>query len=100
MPAQNRGAALARLRLAGAQDEAFVNNNAIGVATVRDASEVLVRRVERERHIRAELLQPGLAEGTGAIRVGQAADRGEVAGLTAEPTLATRPTISWPGTIG
>ena len=34
-----------------------------------------------EGHVRAELLEAGLALGAGAVRVDQAADRGEVAGL-------------------
>ena len=42
---------------------------------------VLVRGVVGERQVRAELLEPGLAFGTGAVGVDQAADRGEVARL-------------------
>ena len=37
--------------------------------------------VEGEGHVRAELLEAGLALGAGAVRVDHAADRGEVAGL-------------------
>src|SRR5438874_2357173 len=40
-----------------AQNEAFVNNDAFGVAAVGHASEVVVRRVEGENHVRAELLK-------------------------------------------
>ena len=64
-----------------AQDEAFVDDDAVGVAAVGDASEVLVRGVVGERHVRAELLKARLALGAGAVRVDHAADRGEVAGL-------------------
>ena len=42
---------------------------------------VLVREVVGERHVRAELLEARFALGAGAVRVDQAADRGEVAGL-------------------
>src|SRR5574337_1098529 len=64
-----------------AQDEAFVDDDAVGVATIGDASEVLVRGVEGEGHVRAELLKAPPALGAGAVRVDQATDRGEVAGL-------------------
>ena len=45
------------------------------------AVRVLVRRVEGERQVRAELLEAGLALRAGAVRIDQAADRGEVARL-------------------
>ena len=64
-----------------AQDKAFVHDDAVGVATIGDASEVLVREVVRESHVRAELLKAGLALGTGAVGVDHAANRGKVAGL-------------------
>ena len=64
-----------------AQNEAFIDDNAIGVATIGDTSEVFVRGVEGEGKVRAELLKASLAMGTGTIRVHQAADRGEVAWL-------------------
>src|ERR1017187_1294842 len=63
------------------QNEVFIDDDAIGVATVGDASEVLVRGVEGERQVRAEILKPNLAPGAGAVRVDEAADRGELAGL-------------------
>ena len=63
------------------QDKALVDNHAIRVATVRDASEVLVRKVVRESAVPAELLKAGLAFGAGPVGVDHAADRGEVAGL-------------------
>jgi hypothetical protein len=50
-----------------AQDEPLVHDDAIGVATIGDASEVLVRGVEREDHVRAELLKAGAAFGAGAV---------------------------------
>ena len=64
-----------------AQDKTIVDDHAIGVATIGDAPEVLVRGAEGEGHVRAELLKAGLALGAGAVRVDHAADRGEVAGL-------------------
>src|ERR1035437_8524099 len=64
-----------------AQHEAFIDDDAIGVATIGDASEGLVRGVEGEGQVRAELLKAGFAPGTGTVRVDEAADRGEVAGL-------------------
>src|SRR5689334_10187865 len=44
-----------------AQDKAFVHNDAIGVATIGDASEVLVREVVGEGQFRTEILETGLA---------------------------------------
>ena len=64
-----------------AQHEAFIDDDAVGVATVGDASEVLVRGVEGEPQVRAEILKPSLAPGAGAVGVDQAADCGEVARL-------------------
>src|SRR6266481_4362425 len=46
-----------------------------------DASEVLVRRVESEDHVRAELLEAGLALWAGAVRIDHAPDRSEIARL-------------------
>src|SRR6266404_8319415 len=43
-----------------AQNEAFIDNNALGVAAVGHASEAFVRRVERKDHVRAELLKATL----------------------------------------
>ena len=63
------------------QDKALIDDDAVGIAAVGDASEVLIGRVVGERHVRAELLEAGLALGTGAIGIDHAADRGEVAGL-------------------
>src|SRR5436190_21842157 len=44
-----------------AQNEVFVDNNAIGIATVGHASEMLVRGVEGEDHVRAELFKASFA---------------------------------------
>jgi hypothetical protein len=57
------------------------DNDAIGVAAVGDAPEVLVRGVVGEHRVRAELLKAGLALGAGAVRIDHAADGGEVTGL-------------------
>src|SRR5439155_26782530 len=52
-----------------------------GVAAVGHASEVLVRGVEGEDHVRAELLEPSLALWAGTVRIDHAADRSEIPGL-------------------
>src|SRR6266480_6800365 len=71
-----------KIKIGGdAQDEAFVNDDAFGVAAVGHASEVFVRRVEGEDHVRAELLKASLALWAGAVRIDHAANRGEVPGL-------------------
>src|SRR6266446_1819852 len=57
------------------QNEMFIDNDAFGVAAVGHASEMLVRRVEREDHVRAELLKAGLALWASAVRIDHAADR-------------------------
>ena len=77
---QRRGSGEIEVR-GDAQDEALVDDDAVGVAAVGDAAEVLVRGVVGERHVRAELLEAGLALGAGAVGIDHAADRGEVAGL-------------------
>src|SRR3989454_11295213 len=64
-----------------AQDEAFVDDDAVGVATVGHTSEVLVRGVEGECQVWAELLKASTALRTCAVGVHEAADRGKVAGL-------------------
>src|SRR6266567_421953 len=62
-----------------AQNEVFVDNDTFGVAAIGYASKMFVRRIEGEDHVRAELLEAGLALRAGAVRVDHAADRGEVA---------------------
>src|SRR6266487_3232840 len=64
-----------------AQDKVFIDDDAFGVATVGHAPKVLVRRVEGEDHVRAELLKASLALWAGAVRIDHAADRDQVAGL-------------------
>src|SRR5438132_14003132 len=61
------------------QDEVFIDDDVFGVATVGHASEVLVRRVEGEDHVRAELLKASLALWAGAVRIDHATDRSEIA---------------------
>src|SRR2546426_11069854 len=63
-----------------AQDEAFIDNNAVGVATVGDASKMLVRRVEGQDHVRAELFKASFAVRAGSVRVDHATHRGKIAG--------------------
>ena len=61
-----------------AQNEVFVDDDALRISTIGNAPEVLVRGVEGEGLVRAELLKSILAVGAGAVRVDQAADCGEV----------------------
>ena len=63
------------------EHELLVNNDAVGVSAVSDAPEMFVRKVIRENKVRAELFLAGLAFGTGAIGVDQAANGRKVAGL-------------------
>src|SRR6266496_6246794 len=62
-----------------AQDEALVDDHAVGVTTVSDAPEMLVPRVVGEGSAGAELLEARLALGAGAVGIDQAADAGEIA---------------------
>src|SRR5437879_5684188 len=48
------------------QNEMFIDDDAFAVAAVGHASEVLVRRIESEDHVRAELLETSLALWAGA----------------------------------
>src|SRR6266446_2582067 len=64
-----------------AQNEVFIDDDAFRVAAVGHASEVLIRRVESEDHVRAELLEAGLALRAGAVRIDHAPDRSEIARL-------------------
>src|SRR5579872_1008135 len=63
------------------QNEALIDDNAVGIAAVSDAPEVLVGRVVGQGDVGTELLEPGLALGTSAIRVHHAANRSEIARL-------------------
>ena len=81
----------------------FIDDDAIGIAAVGDAAKAFVRRIESERHVWAELLEVTFAIWTGPVGVDHAANRDRSPALylvMAEPILVTRPTISWPGTIG
>ena len=53
---QRRGSGEIEVRR-DAQDEVLIDDDAVGVAAVGDAAEVLVRGVVGERHVRAELLE-------------------------------------------
>src|SRR6266480_528136 len=64
-----------------AQNEMFVDDDAFGVAAVSNPSEVLIRRVEGEDHVRAELFKASFALWAGAVRIDHAADRGKIPGL-------------------
>src|SRR5213595_2287220 len=64
-----------------AQNEMFVGDDAFGVVAVSNPSEVLIRRVEGEDHVRAELFKASFAVRAGSIRVDHAADRGKIPGL-------------------
>ena len=70
---ERRGAGEIEIRR-DAQDEALVDDDAVRVAAVGDAAEVLVGGVVGEGHVRAELLETGLALGAGAVGIDQAAD--------------------------
>src|SRR6266700_3548783 len=81
-PSTKKWRSSGKIKIGGdAQDEAFVNDDAFGVAAVGHASEVFVRRVEGEDHVRAELLKASLALWAGAVRIDHAADRGEITWL-------------------
>src|SRR5947207_1256923 len=64
-----------------AQNEAFIDYDAFGVTTVGNPSEVLIRRVEGEDHVRAELLKASFALWAGSVRINHAADRSKIPGL-------------------
>jgi hypothetical protein len=57
------------------------DDNSVGIAAIGDASKVHVRRVIGEGHVRAELLETGLALVAVTVGVNQAADCSKVAGL-------------------
>ena len=83
MPAHRSGAAPAGSSRSGTRsDEGLVDDEALGVAAVGDAAEMLVGRVVGEgRRALAELLLPVPARGAGAARVDHAAHRRQVAFL-------------------
>jgi hypothetical protein len=80
IPAQRSGSGEIEVR-GNAQDEALVHHHAVGVATVGDAPDVLVRTVVGEGPVRAELLEASLALGAGAVGIDEAAHSGKVARL-------------------
>jgi len=50
-----------------AQNEAFIDDDAIGVATISDTSQVLVRGVMGEGQVRAELFETSSAMRAGSV---------------------------------
>ena len=87
-----------------AQDEVFVDDDAVGVAAVGDRRP---RCLSGELKVRVRFGQncsrPALHWGqvrSESTRQPTAARSPGLYLVTAEPTLVTRPTISWPGTIG
>ena len=64
-----------------AKHEALVDDDALGVAAVGEAAEVFVGCGVREYLVRAELLEAFVALRAGSVRVDEAADADEVAGL-------------------
>ena len=78
---QRRGPGKIEIRPELRSTKCSVDDNAVGVAAIGHAAEVLVREVIGEGHVRAELLKPGLALRAGAVGVDQAADCGQVARL-------------------
>jgi hypothetical protein len=63
------------------QDKALVDDYAVGIAAIRDASEVLIGEVIGEGKVRAELLETRLAFGTSAVGIHHATYRREVPGF-------------------
>ena len=63
---QRRGCRGAEVR-GDTQYETFIHHDAFGVATVGKPSEMLVRRIKSENHVRAELFKAGFALWTGVI---------------------------------
>src|SRR2546425_9432539 len=49
------------------ENKMFIDDDALGVAAVGHASEIFVRRVESQDHVRAELLKASLALWAGAV---------------------------------
>ena len=81
IPAQSRGAQAARFKFEGAQHESLIHHDAFGISAIGDASEMFVRRIKSQDHIRTELLEACLALCTRSIRIHHAADRSDVARL-------------------
>src|SRR6266403_5194144 len=64
-----------------AQNKSFIDDDAFRVTAIGKTSEVLVGRVERKNHIRAELFQASFATWAGAVRIDHATDRGQIPGF-------------------
>ena len=64
-----------------AQNEAVIDDDAVGVSAVGDPPEMFVRGAEGEGLVWAELLKASLAMGACAVRIDQATDTCEVARL-------------------
>ena len=79
------------------EHELFVDDDAVGISAVGDASEVLVRKVVSESQVWAELLEIRLQFGQVRSESTMQPTAARSPGLnpvTADPTLVTRPTIS------
>ena len=59
----------------------FIDDDAFGVTTISESTNVLVRRVKGEDHVRAELFKTGFAMRACAVRVDHAADGNEISRL-------------------
>ena len=77
---QRRGSGEVEVR-GNLEHEFLVDDDAVRVAAVSNAAAVLVRGVVGQGEIGAELFQPLLALGAGAVGVDHAADSREIAGL-------------------
>src|SRR5689334_9769846 len=60
-----------------AQDEVFVDHDALRIAAIGHAAEVLVWKVVREGRVPAELLKASLTFGTCSVGIDHTADSGE-----------------------
>ncbi len=77
---QRRGSGKIEIR-GNMQHKALIDHDAVGIAAIGDAAEVLIGEVVGEGQVGAELFKAGLALGAGAIGIDHAADRGKVARL-------------------
>ena len=80
-----------------AQNESLIDNDALGIAAVGDASKMFIGEVVGQRQVWAELFQARPASGhvPSESTMQPTAARSPVLNFdTAEPTLVTRPTIS------
>src|SRR5215471_20046620 len=63
------------------QHKMFVYHDAVRVATIGDASEMFVRRIESERHVWAELLEVTFAICAGPVGIDHTTHRDDIAWL-------------------